>query len=68
MAEDEQHAAVMAMWQKVMIQIGEDSDKLVSENATAQDENPDDGSCAGTAPVELVRGPVCPYMTRVKVR
>jgi len=31
-------------WQKVMIQIGEDPDKLVSENATAQDENSDDGS------------------------
>ncbi|MGO9963004.1 MAG: hypothetical protein ACLPUG_06190 [Acidimicrobiales bacterium] len=41
MTEDEQQAAVMAMWCDAMVQIGEDPDKLMSARM-AQDENPDD--------------------------
>ena len=44
MTEQEQQAATRAMWADTMVQVGEDPDKLVSENATAQDENSDDGS------------------------
>jgi hypothetical protein len=40
MSADEQKVAAVAMWREVMAQMGEDPDKLVSENA--QDDPPDE--------------------------
>lgn len=39
MSQDQQEAAAVAMWMEVMRQLGEDADRLVSENA--KDECPD---------------------------
>ena len=67
MAEDEQHAAVMAMWQTAMIQIGEDPDKLTGDRATAQNEHTDDGHGALTGPWWSWSGPVRRRMEDVPV-
>jgi hypothetical protein len=40
MSEDAQKAAAMAIWREAMAQMGEDPNKLISENA--KDECPDE--------------------------
>ena len=42
MTEDEQQAATRATWREAMVQMGEDPDKLVNENA--KDSHTDDRS------------------------
>jgi hypothetical protein len=42
MSQDQQKVAAVAMWRGVMVQMGEDPDKLMTERV-AQDECSDDG-------------------------
>ena len=39
--EDERKAAAVEMWSETMVQMGKDPDRLISERATALDDNPD---------------------------
>jgi hypothetical protein len=41
MTEDERKAAAVEMWSETMVQMGKDPDRLISERATALDDNPD---------------------------
>jgi hypothetical protein len=42
LSQDQQESAARELWAEVMRQLGEDPDTLVSERATAHDENPDE--------------------------
>jgi hypothetical protein len=41
MTGDERAAAAVEMWSETMVQMGKDPDRLISERATALDENPE---------------------------
>ena len=41
MTGDERAAAAVEMWSETMVQMGKDPDRLISERATALDDNPD---------------------------